>query len=311
MNKKLFFILGRCGLLLFIFCSFGNPVHARHPSSPVVSADWLASHSDMSNLVIVDIRTNSEYATGHITNSINIPFEARVSAWIIMKDDLLLEVPEKDDLFNTLGAHGITKHSTVVVVTSGPAEPPYPLADATRVADTLIYSGLKNVSILDGGYAKWLDEGRPTTREIPAIHPVNYHGRVKKKMFVSIDYVKKLTEKNGKKSILIDARDANVYDGSVIEPFADKAGHIPTAQLLPTVLIWNKDGTYKSKQELKDLAEAVVDNNKRREIVVYCGVGGYAGSWWFVLTQLLDYRNVKMYDGAAQEWARYYDMVLD
>ena len=311
MNKKLFFVFGRCGLMLFILFSLDNSVYAEHFPLSVVSADWLAKNSDMNNLVIVDIRTNKEYAISHIANSINIPFEMPVSAWIVMKGDLLLEVPEKDDLFNTLGAYGITKHSIVVVVTSGPAEPPYPLADATRVADTLIYSGLKAVSILDGGYAKWVDEGRPTTTEIPAIHPVNYHGRVKKKMFVSIDYVKKLTEQNKKKSILIDARDANVYDGSVIEPHADKAGHIPTAKSLPTVLIWNKDGTYKSKKELKDLAEAVVDNNKRREIVVYCGLGGYASSWWFVLTQVLDYKNVKIYDGAAQEWARYYDMVLD
>jgi thiosulfate/3-mercaptopyruvate sulfurtransferase len=311
MNKKLFFIFGRCGLPLFILFSLGNPAYTKPPYSPIVSGDWLTSYSDMNNLVIVDIRTSNEYAAGHILNSINIPFEMPVSAWIIMKDDLLLEVPEKEDLFNTLGAYGITRHSIVVVVTSGPAEPPYPLADATRVADTLIYSGLKAVSILDGGYAKWVDEGRPTTTEIPVIHPVNYHGRVKKKMFVSIDYVKKLTEQNQSKSILIDARDANVYDGSVIEPHADKAGHIPTAKSLPTVLIWNKDGTYKSKQELKDLAEAVVGNNKRREIVVYCGLGGYASSWWFVLTQVLDYKNVMIYDGAAQEWARYYDMVLD
>ncbi len=307
MNTKLKINFGTCGLLVLVLFSLDNPVYAKHDSSPVVSTDWLAIHSDMENLVIVDIRANNVYANGHIANSINIP----MSAWIITKDDLLMEVPEKDDLFNTLGTFGITKHSIVVVVTSGPAEPPYPLADAARVADTLIYAGLKNVSILDGGYAKWVDEGRPTTTDIPVIHPVNYHGRVDKKMFASIDYVKKLTEQNQYKSILIDGRDANVFNGSVMEPFADKAGHIPTAKSLPAVSIWNKDGTYKSKQELNDIAKAVVGNDKRREIVAYCGVGGYASSWWFVLTQILDYKNVKIYDGAAQEWVRYYDMVLD
>ena len=37
--------------------------------------------------------------------------------------------------------------------------------------------------------------------------------------------------------------------------------------------------------------------------------GGYTSSWWFVLTQVLGYEDVKLYDGAAQEWVRYYDMV--
>jgi len=40
-------------------------------------------------------------------------------------------------------------------------------------------------------------------------------------------------------------------------------------------------------------------------------VGGYASSWWFVLTQALGYQNVKIYDGSAQEWAKNYDMVVD
>jgi thiosulfate/3-mercaptopyruvate sulfurtransferase len=39
-------------------------------------------------------------------------------------------------------------------------------------------------------------------------------------------------------------------------------------------------------------------------------VGGYASSWWFVLTQVLRYKNVKFYDGSAhQEWVIDYDMV--
>ena len=35
-----------------------------------------------------------------------------------------------------------------------------------------------------------------------------------------------------------------------------------------------------------------------------CGVGGYASAWWFLLTRLLGYDNVKFYDGSAEEWTR-------
>jgi thiosulfate/3-mercaptopyruvate sulfurtransferase len=39
-----------------------------------------------------------------------------------------------------------------------------------------------------------------------------------------------------------------------------------------------------------------------REIIVYCGVGGYASTNYFVLSEVLGYENVKIYDGSAQEW---------
>ncbi len=45
------------------------------------------------------------------------------------------------------------------------------------------------------------------------------------------------------------------------------------------------------------------------EISVYCGVGGYANSTWFVLAWVPGYENVKIYDGSVQEWVRYYDRV--
>jgi thiosulfate/3-mercaptopyruvate sulfurtransferase len=50
------------------------------------------------------------------------------------------------------------------------------------------------------------------------------------------------------------------------------------------------------------------EENNGYEIIVYCGVGGYASSWWYLLTQVLGYENVKFYDGSAQEWVREYDM---
>jgi thiosulfate/3-mercaptopyruvate sulfurtransferase len=84
---------------------------------------------------------------------------------------------------------------------------------------------------------------------------------------------------------------------------------------LPAPWIWNKnsDGTftYKDLQTLTTMAASAVGESKEREIVVYCGVGGYASSWWYVFSRVLGYRNVKIYGGSAQEWAKYYDMTVD
>ena len=291
---------------------------------PIVSTEWLNANSRLENLFIIDIRGPADYAAGHIPGSINEPFVTASdpctgpsSNWIIgTKDCLWLELPDVNDLFSTIGKLGITKDSRVVIVTSpNPNEPPFfGFANATRVADTLIYAGVGNVAILDGGYPKWVSEGRTTTKKVPALRSAAYQGKINKTMFVPMDYVNKQIGK----AIIIDARDADVYSGLGVETTANKAGHIPKAESLPTPWIWNHnpDGTYtyEDPKTLGKMASGVIGKSAdpmSQEIIIYCGVGGYASTWWFVLTQVLGYDDVRIYDGAAQEWSRNYDMVID
>jgi thiosulfate/3-mercaptopyruvate sulfurtransferase len=291
---------------------------------PVVSTDWLAANSELTNMVVIDIRSPADYAAGHIPGAINEPFVAGfdpctgpTSNWIVGSADCLwLEVPAADDLFATIGNLGITPDSRVVIVTApNPKEPPFfGLANATRVADTLIYAGVKNVAILDGGHPRWVSQGRPTTKDAPAVKPVTYQGEVNQAMFVPADYVQQRREE----AVIIDARDVDVYFGAVIEPFADKPGHIPNAKSLPSPWIWNwnSDGayTYKDPQTLGAMASGAIGGpgtSGSQEVIVYCGVGGYASSWWYVLTQVLGYQNVRIYDGSAQDWVKKFDMAVE
>jgi thiosulfate/3-mercaptopyruvate sulfurtransferase len=300
---------------------------------PIVSTDWLEKSLGEINLIILDIRSPDDYGTGHIPGSINEPFATGftpstgpTSKWIVgSADGLWLELPLATDLFKTIGDLGISKASRVVIVTApNPGEPPfYGLANGTRVAFTLIYAGVKNVAVLDGGYPKWAAEGkRADTKGTPPVETIPYKGKAGKSALASREYVKSQVKKAG----ILDARDADVYFGVTIEPFANKPGHIPSAKSLPAPWIWDlkatKAGgkassyyTYKGTETLGSMASGVLGHAsgsrgpKNQEIIVYCGVGGYASSWWFVLTQVLGYSNVKLYDGAAQEWAKHYEMV--
>ena len=310
MEKRI--VLGLPAFILMASLFLAGHAYAEHVPpwgraiDPIVSTDWLAVNSGLDSLVILDIRGGADYAAGHIPKAINVPFTDPFSSeWVVSDPNgLWLQLPEKAALFNTIGSRGIKKDSLVVIVTTT-GVPPYPLANATRVADTLIYAGVKNVAILDGGYPKWIAEGKSTTAETPVVQPIPYRAKVDEEMFVSIEYVRRHIGR----VLILDARDADVYFGVTIEPFADKAGHIPSARSLPTPWMWNSDGTYKDTEILSAMASGVIGKHKANEIIVYCGVGGYASSWWFVLTQVLGYENVKIYDGSAQEWVRYYDMV--
>jgi thiosulfate/3-mercaptopyruvate sulfurtransferase len=41
-----------------------------------------------------------------------------------------------------------------------------------------------------------------------------------------------------------------------------------------------------------------------KEIIVYCDSGRVASAWWFILNEVLGYKNVKNYDGSMEEWTK-------
>jgi thiosulfate/3-mercaptopyruvate sulfurtransferase len=269
---------------------------------PIVFTDWLEKNLDDPKLVIVDIRLGEEYRAGHIPHAINLPFpspfENPTAPWFVERNGLLLEVPEGADLFNTIGSAGIQGDSLVVVVPK--AELPYPLVDATRAADTLMYAGVKNVAVLDGGYDTWAHEGRPVSFDVVEPTPIAYTDIIDETMFISKGYV----EKKIGKAIIIDTREPLDYFGGSLSPSWNRAGHIPTAKCLPALWIWNEDKTYRSADELREMARGVVGTDLSQEIIIYCGVGGFSSAWYFVLKEVLGYTDVKIYHGSAQDWTR-------
>ncbi len=265
---------------------------------PFVSAEWLAGHLG-DGLVIIDVRAEELYAAGHIAGAISVPF-GLVSAWAD-SGELILELPPVADLLATIGGCGLTSASRVVIVgpSPDPGAPPYAWADAARVAATLIYGGVTNVAVLAGGHATWVAEGRSVTTEVSTPTAVAYTSEVDSATWVSTEYVK---QRIGV-AVLVDGRDAEVYFGAFIEEvFADMRGHIPTARCLPLVWAWEPDGTYKSDETLGAMVAGVIGSDKAREVICYCGAGGYASAWWYVLSQVLGYTDVKIYDGSMEAW---------
>ena len=286
----------------------------------IVSTDMLEWNLNRGDLVVLDVRGEDNYAAGHIPGAINVPEGMWYTNPPFASDPPWMEMPSEEYLFELIGDAGITRYSWVVVVgfTSGLLLPELPLAlyntaGITRVAMALLYAGVRYVSILDGGYDKWVAEGKDVSTDPVTPDAVTFEGPVDD-MLVSAEYV----ESKIGESILVDARDEIVYDGTICEPWApcppeaDCDGHIETAKNLPTPTLWNievgEDGnavyiTYKNVWTLWRMAFSVVGRGGYfKEIIVYCGVGGYASTAYFVLSEVLGYRNVRVFDGSAQEW---------
>ena len=275
---------------------------------PFVSTQWLADNMGNKSLVLLDVRAPDTYSKGHIPGAANFPGLGNFYVNLFSKETPWMELPEKKALFATIGKAGITGDSIVVIVgrTAGPMAV-YAIADATRVAITLLYAGIDNVAILDGGFDKWASEGKPTSTDPVQPNSRTYDGNEDKAMFVTKEYVEKVIGK----SILVDARDSDAYFGLTQAPWEKRGGHIPTAKSLPSPWLWDlikdKDGVltygiYKDSNVAREMASSVIGKDMGKEIIVYCGVGGYASTMYYMLTQVAGYKDVKIFDGSMQVW---------
>jgi thiosulfate/3-mercaptopyruvate sulfurtransferase len=261
---------------------------------PVVSTDWLADHRSAADLRILDVRGPATYNQGHVPGAVNAP----QWHWMDESAALLLTLPEPAALIEAIGDLGIDGATRVVVVGGG--ETLFDLADTVHVADTLRYAGLEDVAVLDGGYEQWEQADHPTTTRSVEPESTTFEGAVDPALFVS----KAELEAHREAVTLVDAREPAAYVGLEQEEFTERPGHIPGARSLPAPWIWEDDGTIRDRDRLESLVEGVVGADRMAEIVVYCGTSPFAKSWRYLMREWFDYENVRVYEGAAQEWTR-------
>ena len=112
-------------------------------------------------------------------------------------------------------------------------------------------------------------------------------------------------------AVILDSRSKDFFDGKVYS--LDKwvrSGHVTGAVNVFTKDSLNKDKTFKPVEELKAMYEkAGVTADKK--IITYCDTGVLATHSWFVLTELLGYMNVKVYDGSMREYANFFDTPME
>jgi thiosulfate/3-mercaptopyruvate sulfurtransferase len=263
-------------------------------AEPLVTPDWLQKNLGDAKVVSVDIRKVEEYKEGHVPNSINVFY----NSWAVTKDGLGNEVPADDDLIDLISSLGIGKESIVVVI--GKTEALVDRVNMTRVAWTLKYAGVQNVSILNGGYDRWVAEKKEVSTTPARGKKAPYDGQFDKALLADKAYV---LASLGKATI-VDTREEPFYKGEKKLDFVAKPGHVKGAVSLPSLQMFTKEGAFKSPDELAAMATPVVGSDKAKEIIVYCDSGRVATAWWFILHEVLGYKNVKNYDGSAQGWTK-------
>ncbi|HTY14346.1 MAG TPA: sulfurtransferase [Methanoregulaceae archaeon] len=269
-----------------------------------VSTGWLEDHLGDKGLTIIDCQPNiHEYIQDHIPGAryvhegiFRLHGEHLPSEWV---------VPEIGQaIIRTLG---LEAGSPVVVYSSGG-----PLTgcgafigdglEQTMVTYSLIRYGLRNVCLLDGGFEKWRDEGRPLTRVFPQpVKPSVFMAELKMEFFAG--YKQVLAIKDRSDAVLLDARPPAFYEGQ--GPWI-KAGHIPGAVSLP----WKTLMDDKNKKLLRAEAEIkkmVVEKGVTpdKTVICSCGTGREATNEFILFKYFLGYPKVLLYEGGFTEWTSY------
>ncbi len=282
-------------MLIFILIFSIKPIVAdgfHRKIDPIVSTEWLAANLNK-GIIVIDLRNSDAYALGHIASSVNSPADG----WWVTRDNLLLELLEEEDLRAKIGELGINSVSRIVLANT--AENDYDRAQTCRVAWTLIYAGIADVAILDGGYTKWIAEGRALSQEVITPQITVYNGCFNRAVLASKNFV----SSHLFYSRIIDSRIPEDFFGITTPPeFTEKRGHISGAVNLPAPWAFTSEGLYKDRDTIAAMARGVVGLPSYRKNIVYCGVGGFAATWWYLLSEVLGYPNTSLYDGSIQEW---------
>ena len=245
---------------------------------------------DDPNLILIDARSYQEYSQGHITNAVNLDLFS--FHWI---DTSQGGISSFNEQFKKIFSHvGVSGEKKVVFYdnTSGML--------AARGIWILEYFSHQNVSMLDGGFTKWKNEGQEWTSIPTANKPTNFTVKPIPNVLVGFEYVLD----NLDKITILDVRSKEEFNGSLVR--AARGGHIPTSTNIDYTENIANDGTLKSNEELSKLYQIPRDT----EIVTYCQ-GAYRAANTFLALKKIGFTNVKVYLGSWGEWGNKLELPIE
>ena len=203
-----------------------------------------------------------------------------------------LMLPSEGQFAEVMSRHGICDDTRVVLYST--SEPNW----SARVWWMLRAFGFNNVSILNGGWAKWVNEGRVVSDQVCAHEPAQFTARSRAGAFVGKDEV--LTALNDNNVSIINSLPSPMFTGASDVIFG-RRGRITRSINVPFSSLHDPDsGCYLPADELREKFDAA-DIAGSETIITYCGGGIAASNNAFALS-LLGYDNVTVYDASMLEW---------
>ena len=289
-------------ILLLVASLTSGPLLA---AQPLVDGDWVEGNLGKSHVVVLDVRNKIDkgskelYEKGHVPGAIYSNYLE--DGWRATKDDVVAMLPDVADLEQLIGGLGIGNDDHVVIVTAGVSAVDY--GSATRIYWTFKVVGHDKVSILDGGYALWVGQGRAVETGSNRREPKTFKAQYRPEFVASRDDVAQVV-RTGRGAILIDNRPSVQYLGEKKSGKAARYGAIPGARNIPQGEFYDKTGQQFTKLEQLGQLWQEAGIAEGSEQITYCNTGHWASLGWFASSELLGNKRTRMYDGSIADWSQ-------
>ena len=265
----------------------------------LVSTDWLEKNIEKVrifdgtwHLPSTNRNALSEFKANHIKNSIFFDIDKNSN----QNSKLPHMLPNKDNWESIMTRLGVKNSDHVVIYDNSD------VISSCRVWYTFLYFNHNPnlVSVLDGGFKKWLKEKKYTTKDIKKFKQSSYTAKENKSLVLNKDQVNLNIQK--KEFELIDARGRERFLG--LQPEARKelkSGNIEGSKNMPySELINPEDRTFKKKEELISIfRKNKIDTNKNMAFT--CG-SGVTACVLGLTNSIISGKKPIIYDGS---WAEY------
>jgi len=268
---------------------------ARAAPAPLISVAELAQRLDDAGLRIVDVRSQQAYLTAHLPGAVNAPY----ARWRGPPGNPGA-LPQLASITALLQQLGLSPEQHVVVVSYGDDASDF--GAAARVYWTLKVHGLRSVSILNGGQQAWVQAEQPTDPGQEVVKPSTYQAVLDQRLLARKEEVVQRIRNGG--SQLIDARPAAFYRGETRHAAALAAGTLKGARNLEHAR-WFVPGTAQFVAADKAHSIALAEKlHAEVDTVSFCNTGHWAATNWFALSEVLGFKDVKLYPGSMVEWTQ-------
>ena len=265
----------------------------------LIETSELEDRLDDPRIAVVEVDEDTgAYDKGHIPGAVSID-------WV----DELHDVPRREfitaeQLAELLGAKGIGTDQTIVIYGGNNNW------FASYAFWLFRYRGVENVKLLNGGRKKWELESRMLVRDKPEPRSATFRMGAERPDLRAFreEVMDRVASSAG---AFVDVRSPEEFRGELLAPphlpqeQAQVPGHIPGAANIPWSKAARDDGSFKPAEELRALYESEGITSDK-EVIAYCRIGERSSHTWFVLSELLGYRDVRNYDGS---WTEYGSLV--
>ena len=267
---------------------------------PLVSTGWLEKNLTKVRIIdgswhMPDSNRNplEEFKKNHIQNSVFFDLDKNSN----QSSDLPHMLPEKTHWERLNSDHGIKNSDHIIIYDNSD------VISSCRWWFSYLFFGHDPdlVSVLDGGYKKWVLERKKVTNEIKIFEKSKYVAQEKKLVFDKEQIIENI---NIKKFLVVDARGAKRFHGICPEPRKGlKSGNIEGSKNLPFQNCINlKDNSFKNKEELKRIFNDFMILNTK-EKVFSCG-SGVTACILGLANSIISGKTPLVYDGSWADYGR-------